>query len=116
MAQILVTGGAGFIGSHIVEALIEDGREVVVLDSFDDFYNPAVKRRNLEPMSGRPGFALIEGDIRDEKLIDKLFSSRPIGVVVHLAARAGVRPSIQQPILYTDVNVRGTTVLLEACR
>src|SRR5213593_4745390 len=98
MAHILVTGGAGFIGSHLVEALIKEGREVVVLDNFDDFYLPEVKRRNLE------------------QLVGDLFSRQPISVVVHLAARAGVRPSIQQPVLYCDVNVTGTAVLLEACR
>lgn len=116
MATILVTGGAGFIGSHLVEALLREGREVVVLDNFDDFYLPEVKRRNLEPLKGRPGFSLVEGDIRDEALVEKVFASEPISVVVHLAARAGVRPSIQQPILYSDVNVTGTAVLLEACR
>ena len=116
MPRVLVTGGAGFIGSHLVEALLKQGREVIVLDNFDDFYVPEVKRRNLEPLADCAGFTLVEGDIRDEKLVDKLFSTHPIGMVVHLAARAGVRPSIQQPLLYCDVNVNGTTVLLEACR
>ncbi len=116
MSQILVTGGAGFIGSHLVGALIKEGREVVALDNFDTFYLPEVKRRNLEPLAGCPGFTLIEGDIRDESLVEKVFTTHPISVVVHLAARAGVRPSIQQPALYCDVNVRGTTTLLEACR
>src|SRR6266481_8020216 len=116
MAKVLVTGGAGFIGSHLVESLLAEGREVVALDSFDDFYDPSVKRKNLEPLLGRTGFALVEGDVRDTKLVDALFSSHPLGVVVHLAARAGVRPSIQQPLLYADVNVTGTVVLLEACR
>jgi len=116
MASILITGGAGFIGSHLTEALVRDGREVVVLDNFDDFYLPDVKRRNLEPMKGRPGFILVEGDIRDEAIVEKVFATHPISVVVHLAARAGVRPSIEQPVLYADVNVTGTSVLLEACR
>jgi UDP-glucuronate 4-epimerase len=116
MPTILVTGGAGFIGSHLVEALHKAGHEVVVLDNFDDFYLPDLKRRNLESLKGRPGFSLVEGDIRDEALVEKVFSSRPISVVVHLAARAGVRPSIQQPVLYADVNVKGTAILLEACR
>ena len=116
MASILITGGAGFIGSHLTEALIRDGRDVVVLDSFDDFYLPDVKRRNLEPLKGRPGFTLMEADIRDEAMVDQVFTTHPIGVVVHLAARAGVRPSIEQPVLYSDVNVTGTAVLLEACR
>jgi UDP-glucuronate 4-epimerase len=116
MTSILVTGGAGFIGSHLVEALVHDGRDVVVLDNFDAFYDPAVKRRNLAAFAGRPGFALVEGDIRDEKRVEAIFGSHPIGVVVHLAARAGVRPSIEQPLLYSDVNLNGTVVLLEACR
>ena len=116
MASILITGGAGFIGSHLTEALVRDGREVVVLDNFDDFYLPDVKRRNLEPMKGRPGFSVVEGDIRDEAIVEKVFTTHPISVVVHLAARAGVRPSIEQPVLYADVNVTGTSVLLEACR
>jgi UDP-glucuronate 4-epimerase len=116
MSNILVTGGAGFIGSHLVEALHRAGREVVVLDNFDDFYLPEVKRRNLEALKTRPGFSLVEGDIRDEALVDRVFTAHPINVVVHLAARAGVRPSIQQPVLYADVNVTGTAVLLEACR
>jgi UDP-glucuronate 4-epimerase len=116
MPNILVTGGAGFIGSHLVEALLKEGRDVVVLDNFDDFYLPEVKRRNLRPLEGRAGFALVEGDIRDEALVEKVFTDHPISVVVHLAARAGVRPSIQQPALYCDVNLTGTTVLLEACR
>ena len=116
MASVLVTGGAGFIGSHLVGALLDQGGEVVALDSFDDFYDPAVKRRNLDPYRGRPGFVLAEGDIRDERLVDGILASHRIETVVHLAARAGVRPSIQQPALYSDVNVRGTAVLLEACR
>lgn len=116
MGKILVTGGAGFIGSHVSEALLKAGSEVVALDSFDDFYSPALKHRNLEALHGHRGFTLVEGDIRDPKLVEGVFSSRPPDVVVHLAARAGVRPSIQEPALYSDVNVTGTTVLLEACR
>jgi UDP-glucuronate 4-epimerase len=116
VASILVTGGAGFIGSHLVEALLRQGLDVVVLDSFDEFYPREIKERNLESLKGRPGFALVEGDIRDEALVEKVFTTRPIGIVVHLAARAGVRPSIQHPVLYSDVNVTGTAVLLEACR
>jgi UDP-glucuronate 4-epimerase len=116
MASILITGGAGFIGSHVAEALLAAGREVVALDNFDDYYHPDVKRRNVEGLRTRPGFTLVEGDIRDARMVDGLFAAHPVGVVVHLAARAGVRPSIEQPVLYSDVNVTGTTVLLEACR
>jgi len=116
MSSVLVTGGAGFIGSHLVEALLHEGREVVVLDNFDTYYDPTVKRRNLESCLERPGFTLVEGDIRDQEVVNSLFAAHPIGVVVHLAARAGVRPSIEQPLLYSDVNLNGTVVLLEACR
>jgi UDP-glucuronate 4-epimerase len=116
MASILITGGGGFIGSHLVQALLREGKEVVALDSFDTFYDPAIKRKNLASSIGRPGFTLVEGDIRDEKKVESVFAAHPIGVVVHLAARAGVRPSIEQPLLYSDVNVHGTVVLLEACR
>jgi UDP-glucuronate 4-epimerase len=116
MSSILVTGGAGFIGSHLVESLLREGQEVVVLDNFDSFYDPSIKRRNLEGCVGQPGFALVEGDIRDAEMVNTLFTSHAIGVVVHLAARAGVRPSIEQPVLYSDVNLNGTVVLLEACR
>ncbi len=113
---VLVTGGAGFIGSHVVERLLLDGFEVVVLDNFDSFYNPAVKCRNLQVANESRSFHLVEGDIRDRKAVDALFAAHRFDVVVHLAARAGVRPSIEDPELYTSVNLEGTTCLLEACR
>lgn len=119
MGAILVTGGAGFIGSHLVSKLLDRGDSVVVLDNFDAYYDPAVKRRNLAPaMTGQHAgrFSLVEGDIRDRPALDGLFASRRIDAVVHLAARAGVRPSIEDPLLYEDVNVKGTSNLLEACR
>ncbi len=115
MSRIVVTGGAGFIGSHLCEALLRDGHEVVAFDNFDDFYNPATKRRNLAQALTSRRFKLIEGDLRDPAKVSQLFD-RPLDAVVHLAARAGVRPSIEQPLLYQDVNIRGTMVLLEACR
>ncbi len=114
--NILVTGGAGFIGSHLVERLLREGHRVTVLDNFDDFYDPAVKRRNLAGPSAMASFRLIAGDLRDEQLLEKIFKEGEIETVTHLAARAGVRPSIQNPMLYTDVNIRGTMNLLEACR
>jgi UDP-glucuronate 4-epimerase len=114
VGRVLVTGGAGFIGSHVCEALARGGREVVALDCFDDFYDPMLKRRNLEGLSGYRGFRLAEGDIRDAEFVDGLLDG--VEIVLHLAARAGVRPSIEQPLLYQDVNVRGTTVLLDRCR
>ncbi len=115
MSKIVVTGAAGFIGSHLCEALVARGDYVVGFDSFDEFYDPAVKRRNLEGLVGRSNFEMIEGDIRDEVAVAEAFGGG-VDSVVHLAARAGVRPSIEQPLLYQDVNIRGTMVLLEACR
>jgi UDP-glucuronate 4-epimerase len=113
---ILVTGGAGFIGSHLVERLLAEGHRVLCLDNFDAFYSPSVKRLNLAHALRDSGFRLIEGDLRDEGLIEKLFQEEKIDIVAHLAARAGVRPSVQNPALYADVNIRGTIHLLEACR
>jgi UDP-glucuronate 4-epimerase len=114
--KILVTGGAGFIGSHLVEKLLADGWRVVVLDNFDSFYDPAIKRRNVAEAERSPDYSLIEGDIRDEDLLSRLFAAQKFDAVIHLAARAGVRPSIEDPALYTSVNLDGTTRLLEACR
>ncbi|UCD70869.1 MAG: SDR family NAD(P)-dependent oxidoreductase, partial [Syntrophobacterales bacterium] len=113
---ILVTGGAGFIGSHLCERLMREGHRVVCLDNLDDFYNPKIKRRNIQESIGEERFELIEGDIRDTQLIKRIFRRQTIDVVVHLAARAGVRPSIDYPKLYEEVNVRGTINLLDACR
>lgn len=113
---ILVTGGAGFIGSHLVDRLLKEGHRVMALDNFDDFYDPKMKRRNLAQASLHPSFRLIEGDLRDEGLLEKTLREGKVQAVVHLAARAGVRPSIQDPILYAEVNLRGTLCLLEACR
>jgi UDP-glucuronate 4-epimerase len=114
--NVLVTGGAGFIGSHLVERLLREGHQVVCLDNFDDFYDPALKRRNLAPSLQNRAFRLVEGDLRHEGALEKIFASARIEGVAHLAARAGVRPSVQNPSLYADVNIRGTVNLLEACR
>ncbi|HUK55957.1 MAG TPA: GDP-mannose 4,6-dehydratase [Nitrospiria bacterium] len=116
MKTVLVTGGAGFIGSHVVERLLAEGDRVVCLDNFDSFYDPAVKRANIRTALNRPNVRLVEGDIRDEPTLARLFREEPIEVVFHAAARAGVRPSIQDPVLYHDVNLNGTTRLLEAAR
>ena len=120
--KILVTGGAGFIGSHLVEALVKRGDEVVILDSLNDFYDPAIKRGNLSSIERTAGAAMgegpvefVEGDIRDEALVGRLFE-RDFDAVVHLAAMAGVRPSLEDPLHYQDVNLRGTMVLLEELR
>ncbi len=119
-AHILVTGGAGFIGSHLISRLLGRGERITVLDDFNDFYDPARKRANVAPMIGRDDYRLIEGDIRDAELVERLFDPAAEGggfdAVVHLAARAGVRPSLQQPILYEEVNCIGTLNLLEAAR
>lgn len=116
MSAILVTGGAGFTGSHLTERLLADGRRVVVLDAFDDFYDPAQKERNLELAGANPAFRLLRGDIRDSEAVEAAFSFEPIEAVVHLAARAGVRPSIEDPAAYASVNIEGTVRVLEACR
>jgi UDP-glucuronate 4-epimerase len=115
MRHVLVTGAAGFIGSYVAEALLRDGARVTGVDSFDDFYSSVIKRSNVEQAAAHSAFELVEADIRDEARMERLFS-RGVDAVVHLAARAGVRPSIENPMLYQDVNVRGTCVLLEAAR
>jgi len=112
----LVTGGAGFIGSHLVDRLLAEGQSVVCLDNFDDFYNPTIKRRNLTRALKDSKFRLVEGDLRDEGLLNRIFQEEEVEIVAHLAARAGVRPSIENPLLYAEVNIRGTLNLLEACK
>ncbi len=112
--KILVTGAAGFIGSHLSEGFLRAGHTVVGLDNFDDFYDPAVKEGNLSVALDHSGFTLVRGDIRDAELLSALPDG--LDTVVHIAARAGVRPSIEQPVLYYDVNVNGTLRLLELAR
>jgi UDP-glucuronate 4-epimerase len=116
MNSVLVTGGAGFIASHVIDRLLTENNRVVCLDNFDSFYDPAIKRANLKSALTHRNFRLVEGDIRDEKTLARLFQEERIDKVFHAAARAGVRPSIQDPVLYNDVNVHGTTRLLEAAR
>lgn len=115
MAKIAVTGAAGFIGSHLCEALLGRGDRVIGLDNFDSFYDPRIKRENLTKAQQAPRFSLREGDIRDVDFVREAIDA-DVDAVVHLAARAGVRPSIEQPLLYESVNVGGTTVLLEDAR
>lgn len=115
-AHVLVTGGAGFIGSHLSRRLLERGDRVTVLDDFNDFYDPARKRENIATFLERPDYQLVEGDIRDDRLVQDLFERGAFDIVVHLAARAGVRPSLSEPILYEDTNCIGTLRLLEAAR
>jgi len=118
MNAILVTGGAGFIGSHLCERLLRDGIRVICLDNFDSFYDPQIKIKNVEEIvKNFPGlFELVTGDIRNPEHLRGIFQKNQVDFVVHLAARAGVRPSIADPLLYQDVNIRGTIVLLEACK
>lgn len=111
---ILVTGGAGFIGSHLCESLLGDGHQVLALDNFDPFYATDIKRGNLVFLKKQPGFEFIEGDIRNPQLLNTIFSNNKVDAVIHLAAKAGVRPSISNPAEYYDVNVNGTLQLLEA--
>ncbi|HSN99038.1 MAG TPA: SDR family NAD(P)-dependent oxidoreductase [Candidatus Nanopelagicales bacterium] len=110
--NVLVTGVAGFIGSHLAERLLERGSRVVGLDSFDPYYDRAAKEANLAAI--RPRATVVEGDILDEAALDRAFSAAPIDVVVHLAALAGVRPSLRQPARYQRVNVEGTALVAEA--
>jgi UDP-glucuronate 4-epimerase len=117
MRNVLVTGGAGFIGSHLVGRLLgEGGWRVHVVDDFNDFYDPAVKRRNVAPHVGREEFKLYEADIRDRAALERIFEETQFDVIVHLAARAGVRPSLAEPVLYAETNIAGTLNLLELAR
>jgi UDP-glucuronate 4-epimerase len=112
--KIIVTGGAGFIGSHVVRALVSEGHEVTVLDDFNDFYDPAIKRTNLRDLP--PSVGIAEIDLRCWEPIRDLFARVQPHAVIHLAARAGVRPSILDPKLYIDTNITGSFHMLEAAR
>jgi UDP-glucuronate 4-epimerase len=112
--RILVTGGAGFIGSHLVDALLRDGHEITVFDDFNHYYDPQIKRQNVARFEGCA--TIVEGDIRDAILVERTFAKGNFDTVIHLAARAGVRPSIQSPKLYFTTNIDGTFNLLDACR
>jgi UDP-glucuronate 4-epimerase len=115
--KILVTGGAGFIGSHLVDSLLaEKGNDITVLDNFNDFYSPSIKRANIARHVSNPAFRLVEGDIRDSVAVEGVFASGKFDTVVHLAALAGVRPSLENPRSYYEVNVEGTLNILEAVR
>ena len=118
MKTILITGGAGFIGSHLSEWLLRRESSVLCLDNFDNFYDPNLKIKNAERVrKAFPNrFELITGDVRNPDHLSEIFKGHRIDSVIHLAARAGVRPSLAEPLLYEDVNIRGTVSLLEACR
>jgi len=110
----LITGIAGFIGSHLAEAL--QGRKLIGIDNFNDFYDPEIKRKNWAEVQLNSEAILYEGDIRDISFLDKVFSENKISTVVHLAAMAGVRPSLKNPMLYEDVNIKGTINILECMK
>jgi UDP-glucuronate 4-epimerase len=116
MNRVLLTGGAGFIGSHVAEGLLRKGWGVAVIDNFDPFYPESWKRRNLAEAQESGTMTVFECDICDRKALADVFAQCDPSVVIHLAARAGVRPSIEQPSLYEQVNIAGTYNLLEVCR
>ncbi len=114
--NILITGGAGFIGSHLSEKIIGLGHKVICIDNFNDYYDPAIKEHNLKDIIDNEDFILYRADILDRPAIRDIFSAHNIDMVIHLAARAGVRPSLSNAALYERVNVEGTINLLESCR
>ncbi|MFC2154828.1 NAD-dependent epimerase/dehydratase family protein, partial [Candidatus Altiarchaeota archaeon] len=114
--KVLVTGGAGFIGSHLCERLLGKGLQLICLDDFNDFYDPGVKKENIKKCLDDENFILEETDLLDDEGIESLFQEYDFDVVVHLAAYAGVQPSIRNPPLYSQVNITGTVNLLESCR
>lgn len=115
MRHALVTGGAGFIGSHLVDRLLAEGWRVTVIDNFDPFYDPAIKEANIKPHSENPNYRLVRADIRDLETL-RLELREDYDVIVHLAAKAGVRPSLKDPINYQEVNLQGTRNMLEIAR
>lgn len=114
--RILLTGGAGFIGSHFCEYLLKHAHQVVILDNFNDFYDPRIKHDNIASVVQHENVRLVEGDILDGRLLDRIFAESRFDAIVHLAARAGVRPSLTQAMLYERVNVQGTIELLNRAR
>ncbi|MEK7072974.1 MAG: NAD-dependent epimerase/dehydratase family protein [Patescibacteria group bacterium] len=116
MTPVVVTGGAGFIGSNLTRSLLERGEIVVIIDNFDDYYDPAIKRRNIAAFLDHPHFRLIEADIRDAAAMSAAFASIGSHRLVHLAGRGGVRPSLALPQLYFDLNLIGTIQVFEAAR
>ena len=114
--NILITGGAGFIGSHLSEKIISLGHRVICLDNFNDYYDPAIKENNISGIINNDNYTLYREDILDKQAVEKVFSNSSIDLVIHLAARAGVRPSLTNAVLYEKVNIEGTINLLENCR
>ena len=114
--QILITGGAGFIGSTLSDKLLKEGVNVLVIDNFNDFYDVNLKRQNIEQNLKNPNYKLYHGDICDKELLEKIFSENKVDKVVHLAACAGVRPSIEAPLGYVKSNIYGTVNILECMK
>ena len=113
---ILVTGGAGFIASNLSDALLKQGFRVIAVDNFDPYYDARIKKRNIEASLKHPNYKFVELDVRNTSELTPLLKTEGVKHVCHLAARAGVRPSLEEPIPYFEMNVRGTAALLEACR
>ena len=116
MASILVTGGAGFIGSHVCEALLNRGDSVICIDNLDPYYSPSIKEKNLEVCKKSSNFSFVKLDLLDKESLDEFFDKNPVDKVIHLAAKAGVRPSIKDPAGFAKVNILGTINLLEAVK
>ena len=116
MTRILITGGAGFIGSAVAKKLMDRGYKVVLLDNFNDYYNPRLKHDRIKKFLKGHKFKLYKGDIRDYKLLEKIFRKEKPDKIIHLAAMAGVRSSLSNPKLYADVNIMGSINLLELAR
>lgn len=114
--KVLITGGAGFIGSNLAARLLSEGHRVAIIDCLDDYYSPVLKRENLAEIAKQGSFSFHELDIRDADAVAETVRQEAPGAIVHLAARVGVRPSIEQPLLYESVNVQGTISMLEAAR
>ena len=116
MKTYLITGGAGFIGSHLADTLLSKDNKVVVIDNFNDFYNPKIKEKNIEHNLNNPNYKLERIDIRNQNEVNRVFAENEIDNIIHLAAMAGVRPSIENPILYQEVNCLGSQIILEAMK
>lgn len=116
MKTYLITGGAGFIGSHLADRLLAEGNKVVVIDNFNNFYNPKIKENNVKHNLNNPNYKLERIDIRNGEEVDRVFAENKIDNIMHLAAMAGVRPSIENPVLYQEVNCVGSQNILEAMK